>query len=184
MTIQEVSMSGMHDLRVRAAAMSLDAATAAFLSFLSQLPESTSESPLPGGWSPARHAWHLALTNDVFSGALIGDGPITPVAGTSDFTDVQWNFTAPPRVAAPGILLPPKDATRAEAEARLRDSSTRLRPLIESLEASRGALTVQLPWNRVSVYQMTEWAAGHTLRHLSQVGYELHRSGVHAPAVV
>ena len=177
-------MSGIHDLRVRAAAMSLDAATAAFLSFLSQLPASISDKPATGGWSPAGHAWHLALTNDVFSGALVGDGPITPVAGTSDFTDAQWSFAAPPRVAAPGLLLPPADATRADAAARLRTSATRLRPLIESLDASRGALTVQLPWNRVSVYQMTEWATGHTLRHLSQVGYELHRSGVHAPAVV
>lgn len=177
-------MSGMHDLRVQAAAMSLDAATAAFLSFLGQLPESISDKPLTGGWSPAGHAWHLALTNDVFSGALIGDGPITPVAGTSDFMDAQWNFTAPPRVAAPGILLPPADAKRSDAAAHLRESATRLRPLIESLDASRGALTVQLPWNRVSVYQMTEWAAGHTLRHLSQVGYELHLSGALAPAVV
>lgn len=177
-------MSEMHDRRVRAAAMSFDAATAAFLSFLSQLPESISDKPLTGGWSPTGHAWHLALTNDVFSGALIGDGPITPVAGTSDFTDAQWNFAAPPRVAAPGILLPPADATRADAVASLRASATRLRPLIESLNASRGALTVQLPWNRVSVHQMTEWATGHTLRHLSQVGYELHLSGVQTPAVV
>ena len=177
-------MSEIHDLRVRAAAMSLDAATAAFLSFLSQLPEPISETPPTGGWSPSGHAWHLALTNDVFSGALIGDGPITPVAGTSDFIDAQWNFTAPPRVAAPGILIPPAGAKRADAAARLRESAKRLRPLIESMDASRGALTVQLPWNRVSVYQMTEWATGHTLRHLSQVGHELHLSGQRAPAVV
>jgi len=177
-------MSEIHDLRVRAAAMSLDAATAAFLSFLNQLPESISDQQPAGGWSPAGHAWHLALTNDVFSGALIGDGPITPVAGTSDFTDAQWSFAAPPRVAAPGILLPPAGATRADAAARLRDSATRLRPLIEALDASRATLTVQLPWNRVSVYQMTEWATGHTLRHLSQVGHELHLSGARASAVV
>jgi hypothetical protein len=177
-------MSGIHDRRVRAAAMSLEAATAAFLSFLSQLPDSVSDKPFTGGWSPAGHAWHLALTNDVFSGALIGDGPITPVAGTSDFTDAQWNFTSPPRVAAPGILQPPSGAKGADAAARLRASAARLRPLIESLDASRAVLTVQLPWNRVSVYQMTEWATGHTLRHLSQVGHELHLSGVHAPAVV
>ena len=49
---------------------------------------------------------------------------------------------------------------------------------------AQGALCVQLPWNKISVYQMSEWATGHTLRHLSQVGRELHQSTLRAPISV
>jgi DinB family protein len=173
-------MSLIHDRRVRAAAMSLEAATGAFLRFLDTLPESVTAEPLVGGWTPSGHACHLALTNDVFAGVLKGGagctGPIAAFEGTSDFSDAQWNFDAPPRVAAPAILVPPAGVTRQDAARLLRESAARLRPLIESMTPAQGALCVQLPWNKVSLYQMTEWAAGHTLRHLSQVGRELHQS--------
>ena len=33
---------------------------------------------------------------------------------------------------------------------------------------------VRLPWAAVSVYQMCEWAAGHTVRHIAQLNRELH----------
>ncbi len=177
-------MTAMHDLRIRAAVRSLEAATTALIGFADALPESLTTERLPGGWTPAGHVWHVALTNDVFSGVIKGDGPLRAVSGTSDFTDAQWNFNVPPTVAAPGILIPPADAQRVTAAKRLRESVARLRPLVESLAPDQGTLCVQLPWNTISLYQMTEWAAGHTLRHLSQVGRELHLSALRVPVAV
>jgi hypothetical protein len=175
-------MSQMLDSRVHAASSSLEAASQALLGFLASLPMEITTEPLVGGWTPAGHVWHVALTNDVFAGVLRGDGPISPEAGRSDFTDAQWTFNSPPPVAAPGILIPPAEAVAAEAAKRLRESVVRLRALIEGLDRARGVDTVQLPWGRITVYQMTEWAAGHTLRHLAQVGRELHRSSLRALA--
>lgn len=174
----------MHDARVRAAALSLEAATQAILGFVNTMPESRATDVLVGGWTPAGHVWHVALTNDVFTGILTGRGPLTAGPGVSDFPDAEWNFNAPARAAAPDILLPPADARRDSAERRLRESATRLRPPIESLDPVLATQTVQLPWARVSVYQVVEWAAGHTLRHLSQVGREMHLSVSRTPVGV
>lgn len=177
-------MSATHDARVRSASLSLEAATQAILGFMDAMPELRTAEPLIGEWTPAAHVWHVALTNDVFSGILTGGGPILAAPGTPDFTDAQWSFNAPPLVPSPDILLPPPDARRAPAVAKLRESVARLRPLIESLDRGRATLTVQLPWARVSVYQVVEWSAGHTLRHLSQIGRELHLSVLRSPVGV
>ena len=129
---------------------------------------------LPGRWTPAGHASHVALTNDVFFGVLEGGGPIAAFAGQSEFPDDKWSMDAPPRgVVAPGILIPAPGIGRAAAAAQLRASAARLRPAIASLDEKRAALCVRLPWNVVSLYQMSEWAGGHTLRHLAQVNRDL-----------
>lgn len=167
-------MSSNHHTRVAAATTSLEAMTAAFLSFLDHLPEITATCPLPGGWTPAQHASHLALTNDVFSGVIQGGGPIAPSQGTPQFSDAQWHLDAPPTgVAAPSILIPPPGISRAEADAQLRASVARLKPAIAGLDPKLATLCVQLPWAVVSVYQMCEWGGGHAARHLTQVNREL-----------
>lgn len=166
-----------HAQRVTAAATALDAATAAFLSFLDGLPESTTLQPLPGGWTPAGHAAHIALTNEVFFSVVKGgagcSGPIAPYEGTSDYTDGTWNMDAPPPATAPPILIPPAGIGRAHAAAQLRASAARLRPAIAALDPDLARYCVRLPWAAVSVYQMCEWASGHTVRHIVQVNREL-----------
>lgn len=167
-------MGSTHKDRVAAATTSLDAATAAFLAFLDRLPETVAMQSLPARWTPAGHAVHVALTNDVFFGVLEGGGPLTAFAGTSDFPDETWSMEAPPGgVVAPGILIPAPGIGRAAAAAQLSASAARLRPAIASLDEKRAALCVRLPWNVVSLYQMSEWAGGHTLRHLAQVNRDL-----------
>ena len=177
-------MSSNHQARSTAAAISVEAAAAAFLTFLDHLPESTAVQPLPGGWTPAQHASHLALTNDVFSGVLEGGGPISACEGISQFSEAQWHLDAPPTgVAAPFILAPPTGVSRAAAAAQLRASVARLRPSIATLDPKLAALCVQLPWAVVSVYQMCEWGGGHTMRHLVQVNRELQLAAIgRAPA--
>lgn len=171
-------MSETLDRRVCGAVFLLDAATRGLLNFFDTLPAVVTTDPLVGGWTPAGHLWHLALTHDVFSGVLRGDGPVRSELGTSDCTDDQWSFNAPPSGPAPAVLVPPSDIAAAAAQQRLQESVARLRPLIEELNVKTAIETVQLPWGRVSVCQTGEWAGGHTLRHLSQVGRELHRSAL------
>ena len=170
-------MSVNHAQRVTAAAAALDAATAAFLSFLNGLPESTTLQPLPGGWTPAGHAAHIALTNDVFRSVLTGgaggSGPITPYEGTSDYEESTWNMDAPPPATAPPILIPPVGIGRADAATHLRESAARLKPAIAAMDPALARYCVRLPWAAVSVYQMCEWASGHTIRHIVQVNREL-----------
>jgi hypothetical protein len=177
-------MASEHDVRIRRALVLLESATEALLGFVGALPPRVATDRLVGGWSPAAHVWHVALTNDVFSGVLRCDGPIVATGGRSDFTDAQWNLNSPPPAEAPGILIPPTDASPAAAAERLHDSVVRLRPGIKALEPGLGVETVQLPWGRITVYQMAEWSSGHTLRHLSQIGRELHRPAGHVAASI
>ena len=170
-------MSLNHTQRVTAAATALDAASAAFLSFLNSLPESTSVQPLPGGWSPAGHAAHLAMTNDIFHSVVKGgagcSGPIAPYEGTSDYSDGTWNMDAPPPAMAPPILIPPAGISRADAAAQLRESVARLGPAIANLDPKLALYCVRLPWAAVSLYQMCKWGSGHTIRHMVQMNREL-----------
>ncbi|HUF24850.1 MAG TPA: DinB family protein [Vicinamibacterales bacterium] len=170
-------MTWNHSQRLIAASRAFDAATAAFLSFLEQLPEAETREALPGGWSPSSHAEHLALTNDVFLSVLKSaqgcTGPIPPFAGASDYAEDTWNMDAPPPATAPPILVPPPFITRAVSVTNLRASRERLAPAIAAADEAIAAQCVRLPWATISVYQMCEWASGHTLRHLWQVNREL-----------
>lgn len=165
---------GSHEARITAADRSLAASTAAFIAYLEQLPDRLAVESLPGGWTPAGHASHLTLTNDVFLGVLRGTGPLTAFEAVSDFSDERWHLDAPPTgVVAPSILVPPSGIGCVEAIAQLRASIARLRPAITALDPTLAKQCVRLPWNVVSVYQMTEWAGGHTVRHLRQISREL-----------
>lgn len=164
------------DVRLRAAAQLLRASTDAFVSFLSGLPDTDAEAPLPGRWSPAGHGYHVALTNGVFAAVIAGTAPLKMFEGTPDFSDEAWNFDAPLRVAAPAIIVPPADVTKAAAIAKLEAEAAALTRAMSTLDQARTALCVQLPWAAVSILQMCEWSAGHTLRHLSQVGREMQQA--------
>jgi hypothetical protein len=167
-------MSWAHQSRVVAAAASLESATAAFVAYLEALPDPVPIQPLPGGWTAAGHAAHLGLTNEVFVGVINGGGPLSAFAGASDFSDEKWDLDAPPiGVAAPPILIPPPHIGRVVAIAELRHSVRRLRSAILSMDPHLATMCVRLPWAVVSLYQMSEWGAGHTVRHLSQVSREL-----------
>ena len=180
-------MHANHAQRVGNAATAFDAATIAFLSFLDRLPDPTRMQRLPGGWTPAGHAAHLALTNDVFHSVVKGGagctGPIAPFEGASDYSDETWTMDAPPPAMAPPILIPPAGIGCGEAAAQLRESAARLRPALATLDPRLGLYCVRLPWATVSVYQMCEWAAGHTLRHIVQVNRELQIAAMRGAAV-
>ncbi len=166
------------EVRTRAASVALASSTAALLNYVDALPVETTEARLPGGWTPAGHVWHVAATHDIFVGTIDGTGPLPAFVGTSAFDDAEWNFNAPPLVAAPGLIVPPDGVRRDHARMKLVDSVRRLTVAIESLRAEQAELCVQLPWAPVTLMQMCEWGAGHTLRHLGQIGRELHAGTV------
>lgn len=164
-----------HARRVTAAAEAADIATSAYLAFFDSMPESECVRPLPGGWTPAQHTGHLALTADVFRGAILG-GPaccgVEPYVGASDFPDDAWSMDTPPPAVAPPIIVAPATITRREATDHLRTAIRQLSPVIRAMTPERGRMAVRLPWAVVSVYQMAEWASGHTIRHITQVNRE------------
>ncbi|MEX2273069.1 MAG: DinB family protein [Vicinamibacterales bacterium] len=180
-------MTWYHSHRMTSAGIALDAGTAALLSFVDQLSEDACHRPLPGGWTPAGHVEHVALTNDVFLGVLKGgagcSGPISPYQGTSDYSDSTWSMDAPPPATAPPILIPSAGIDRVAASAHLRSSSARLCAAIRDLDTELALYCVRLPWAAVSVYQMCEWASGHTLRHITQINRELQIGVMRAPQV-
>jgi len=98
-------------------------------------------------------------------------GVTLPFRGESDFGDHSWNLDAPTMgVEAPGLLQHPLRVTRYEAVERIRSSAKRLSPLLERLAPEDGSeMCVQVPWAIISLYQLAEWAGGHTLRHLGQM---------------
>lgn len=170
-------MNSNHSRRVANAAFALDAATAALVSFIDQLSDGVCHQPLTGGWTPAGHAGHVALTNDVFLSVLKGgagcSGPISAYQGVSDYSESTWNMDAPPPATAPPILIPSPGVERTAASAHLRSSGAKLRAAIGDLDPELALHCVRLPWAAVSVYQMCEWASGHTLRHITQINREL-----------
>jgi DinB superfamily len=174
-------MNSQHQKRMLAAVRSLESATAAFAAYLRQLPAETATTPLPGGWTPAGHAAHLALTNEVFVGIIKGTAPLPTFAGQSDYSTDRWNLEAPPTgVIAPSILVPSADITCSDALANLQQSVDRLRPAILSMTPDAASSCVKLPWAVVSLDQMAEWGGGHTMRHLSQISRELQLAATQA----
>ena len=135
------------------------------------LEEAAQFCPPGGGWSATQIGYHVGLTNEWFAGAFSRTGVTLPFRGESDFDDHSWNLDAPPMgVEAPGLLQPPLRVTRHEAVERIRSSAKRLSPLLEQLTPEDGSeMCVQVPWATISLYQLAEWAGGHTLRHLGQM---------------
>ena len=170
-------MSWNHRDRLAAAASAFEAASAAFMLFIERLPDELVHEPLPGGWTPAGHAKHVALTNEVFLSVTrhgpACSGPITPFEGHSDYSDATWSMDAPPAASAPPILVPPEGVTRDYGLASVRDTIPSLSDAIRTVTPDLAVQCVRLPWATISVYQMCEWASGHTLRHLQQVNREL-----------
>lgn len=168
--------------RLQSAASSLHASSTAFSAFLCTLAPERAVLPLPGGWSPAAHVLHVAMTNEVFTAVLAGTGPLPLDDEPSDFGETDWSFAAPPPAVAPPLIVPDLAVSPEVATARLAESAAALATAIGVQSPTGVGRRVHLPWGRVSLLQMCEWATGHTLRHVSQVGRELQLAAARAQA--
>jgi hypothetical protein len=169
-------------LRLQSAASSLHASSSAFSAFLRGLAPERAVLPLPGGWSPAAHVLHVAMTNEAFAAVLAGTVPLTVDDEPSYYGDTDWSFAAPPPAVAPPLIMPDLAVTPEVAAARLAESAAALATAIGFQSPAGLRRRVHLPWGRISFLQMCEWATGHTLRHVSQVGRELQLAAARAQA--
>jgi hypothetical protein len=168
--------------RLQSAASSLQASTAAFSAFLAGLPAERAVLAPSGRWSPAAHVLHVAMTNEVFASMLAGTGPLVLDDEPSDYADADWSFEAPPLAVAPPLIVPDLDVTPVAATARLAESAAVLGSAMAHQAPAVLRRRVHLPWGRISLLQMCEWATGHTLRHMGQVGRELQLGAARAQA--
>lgn len=164
-----------HAQRIASAVDCLREHTDAMAAFLASLPaDAAKRRYMADGWSPAQHGYHVALTTDAFSGVLTRRGAVPAVRGTSEFAEETWSIDTPPiGVVAPAFLIPPNDATLDDVVARLRAAAKHLEAAMHETSADQfEGWAVDLPWGRVSLYQMCDWGGGHTRRHLAQVRRE------------
>ena len=165
-----------HTERIDLAVRRLAGSTNELVVLVEGLAAATAVTPLPGGWTPAQHVWHVALVDDVFGAVLNREHDVLEsFPGASDYADAAWHLDAPPKpFPAPPFMIAPSTATPADAVSRIVAASDRLAAAARRLDPARAAgECVRLPWGVVSLYQMTEWGAGHTLRHIAQVRREM-----------
>ena len=178
-------MSLNHAQRITAAATALDAATAAFLAFLNGLPENAPSSrsrrldagrtrrpPCADerGVSQRREGWRRLQR------------PRRAIRRHVGFRrhDLEHGCAA----SSDGAADPDPAGRRGRGrKTRSCASPPRLRPAIATLDPALALYCVRLPWAAVSVYQMCEWASGHTVRHIVQVNRELQIAAMNGVAV-
>lgn len=166
-------MTQPHEARIRTAVELLQKSTATMANFVDALPAAKALAAPVDGWSPAQHICHVAIVNEVFASILTGNGPMYPAPGNSDYPDERWHPQAPPYLRAPEGMVPPDGIDRGAALARLRQSASTLEGAIAALAPNLAVQCVALPIGTVNLYQVSEYAGGHTLRHTEQVRREL-----------
>jgi hypothetical protein len=126
--------------------------------------------PAGGGWTPAQIGYHVVMTNDFLAGILTGAIP-RAVPAPPGFQENSSLFSGlPDRVTTFPALEPPAAATRAEAIAKLRESTAQTVKAIEGLTADRASgQVVEFPFGRISLYQLVEFIGGHVMRHHAQL---------------
>ena len=164
-------MATVHEQRISAAIALLEQHTADLIGLLRSLSDvAATARPAEDRWSPAENGWHVALTIGAFADILGGNGPLPIAPGVTQFPEETWSLETPPAVAAPAFLVPPRDATAAQASELIEQAAPRLARAFGILtqEQAQGHV-VNLPWGTVSVYQLCDWGGGHTRRHVNQI---------------
>jgi hypothetical protein len=147
-----------------------NAAQTALLTRLRELPPAVAETaPDEGAWTPAQIGWHVALTNDMVAGVLLGSIPAAQPASPG-FKEGFDGSTIPARVKNPAPLDPPTVVGRDSALEKLRASGQQLTKAVASLTPERGGgYTVALPFGTLSLFELADFAASHVNRHVAQV---------------
>ena len=147
-----------------------NAAHTALVGRLRDLPPRVAETaPAADAWSPAQIGWHVALTDDLIAGVLLGSIPMAQPA-TAGFKEGFTSGSLPPKAKNPPPLEPPAVVGRDSALEKLRASGQQLTKAMASLTAERGAgYTVALPFGTLSLFELADFAAMHVQRHVAQI---------------
>jgi hypothetical protein len=99
---------------------------------------------------------------------LVGDAPgarPTP----EGFSESWSNISIPDRVQTFPQLVPPTDATVADALHQLERAAGRVSAGVRGLSEERATMCVNLPFGTLSLYQLAEFIGRHSDRHLAQL---------------
>ncbi len=159
-----------HAQRIADLVARLDEAAARFLARLEGAGGRAEAAPATG-WTVAQIGAHVALVNDNFTSVIDGSNPAA-VPAPEGFVERPWSEIAagiPARIQAVARFEPPPVVTAAEAAARVRESTARLRAAVAALtpERARWCFPSRIA-GTVSVYHAGEWAVAHIIRHNQQ----------------
>jgi hypothetical protein len=134
--------------------------------------EAVERMPAGGGWSAAQIGWHVAAVDASFAGLVSGQQPgAQPLPdGVPEKAWADIVTTIPDKLEAGKRVQPPPSVRRDEALAALGESAGKLDAALATLEAERGATyAITHPViGTVSLAQIGDWAAAHTIRHNAQ----------------
>jgi len=126
-----------------------------------------------GGWSPAQHLYHLALTNKSIA-RLIQSllerrfGDETSQVNTERIKDLEKGFF-PRGGTSPANLVPPVDITREGLEAALHESLTTMNAL-ETLNFGPSNTFDHVYYGPLDAAQWLRFAQLHMAHHLELIG--------------
>lgn len=158
-----------HDERIESIASDVAAANTRLVSALQAIPpEAAEQNPPDGGWNAARIGVHVAITNEWVCAVLRGDAPAAQPA-PEGFNENWASIAVPDRVQTFPQLVPPEDATLADALHRLELADEQVSTTVRGLSEERGCMCVTLPFGTLSLYQLAEFIGLHSGRHLAQL---------------
>ena len=164
-------MAQSHQNRIHATVSAFLSASERMIAAMERLNDAAAvHIPETGGWSAAQIGYHVASTNEYLAGILTGAIPRSRPA-PDGFQENPHVFSGlPSKIKTFPSLEPPADATRAQAAAKLHDSTTRVVQAIEGLTAERAAgEVIDFPFGVISLYQLAEFLTRHVLRHETQL---------------
>ncbi len=159
-----------HDERIHAIQVACAETTTRLAERLEALDDATATSAPAACWTPAQIAWHVALVNEVLAAALAGRVKSMQVPRPADFAETLATRQFPDKAKAPASAEPPADAARSEAATRLRRSADAIARAVATVTPDRvAAEAVRMPFGIFSLYEVGEFVAGHTKRHIRQL---------------
>ena len=164
-------MAQVHQNRIHASVSAFLSASERMIAALERLNDAAAaHAPAGGGWTAAQIGYHVATTTDFLTGILTGAIP-KAVPAPAGFQENATVFSQlPEKVTTFEALVPPASATRAQAIAKLRESTARTVKAIEELSAEcASGQIVEFPFGAISLYQLAEFIGGHVVRHQAQL---------------
>jgi hypothetical protein len=160
-----------HKDRIQSSVSNFRSAMEGMIAALERLSdEAAGRKPADGGWTAAQIGVHVAITNELLGGAITGTVPMAK-AVPADFVENPnvWS-NVPSKVQTFPQLDPPPSPSRTEAIARLRASIPGVVKALEGLTEDRAkAHCVTFPFGDLSMYQFSDFVAGHVTRHNAQI---------------
>jgi DinB superfamily len=160
-----------HQNRIHATVSAFQSASEGLIAAMERLDdEAAVRVPPGGGWNPAQIGYHVASANEYLAGILAGSVRRSRPAPEGFLENPHVFSGLPSKIQTFPALEPPSNASRAQAIAKLRDSTAQVVQAIEGLSVERAAgEVIDFPFGLISLYQLAEFLTRHVLRHEAQL---------------